>query len=37
MVDLDVNGELVGIEVLSVKLREQGNYGERRVLSAAES
>ncbi len=34
MLDLDASGQVVGIEVLSVKVRGAGAYGQQPVLAA---
>ena len=36
MIDLDANGEMVGVEVLSVIVRGNGAYGVAAVRNAAE-
>ena len=36
MLDLDENGHLVGVEVLSITSRGQGSYGGRTMQDAAE-
>ena len=36
IIDLDANGDLVGIEVLSVRLRATGRYGTAQKAAAAE-
>ena len=36
MIDLDAKGDLVGVEVLSVRLRAAGRYGAAKKAAAAE-